>query len=183
MQVINFEESAVTTLRRRVGEIEEINETLIAFARGHAGAVGAIHEAVLAIIPATDAEELATIITRRWPALLSVDTVAFAWTHGAAASHADGDGLRPIESRLLTRMMAETGPVELRAVARGHALFGAAAAAIRSEAVIRLSWHSGEGLIVLGQTETAPLEGRHGARLLRFLGQTISRTMERWPVR
>src|SRR4051812_13067710 len=42
MQRIDFEVSAVATLRKRVTEVEEINEDLIAFARGHAGAVSSI---------------------------------------------------------------------------------------------------------------------------------------------
>ena len=72
-------------------------------------------------------------------------------------------------------------PVEMRSVERGHPLFGAACESIRSEALIRLDSFSGCGLIVLGQTETSAIEGRHGARLLRFLGQAVSHMLERWP--
>ena len=41
--VIPFEERAVAHLRERLGEAQEANEDLIAFARGHSGAVASIH--------------------------------------------------------------------------------------------------------------------------------------------
>jgi hypothetical protein len=51
-QVISFETQGLATLRARVAEVEEANQDLIAFARGHSGAVAAIHEAVLAAVEA-----------------------------------------------------------------------------------------------------------------------------------
>jgi len=183
MQHIDFETSAVASLRKRVSEVEEINEDLIAFARGHAGAVSSIHEAVLAIITADTIEELATIVTCRWPMLLCVDEVAFAWTTGNGAFLANGEGMHRLEPRLVERMTDATRPVMLRGVGRGLPLFGAAAERIQSEALIRLDSFSGSGLIVLGQYEAPAVEGRHGARLLRFLGQSVSHMLERWPAR
>ena len=50
--VIPFEERAVARLRDRLGAAEEANQDLIAFARGHSGAVASIHQAVLAAIGA-----------------------------------------------------------------------------------------------------------------------------------
>jgi len=183
MQRIDFEASAVATLRKRVSEVEEINEDLIAFARGHAGAVSSIHEAVLAAIACDSPSELATIITCRWPMLLRVDEVAFAWGHDGQAFRANRDGMREVEPRLIERMADLMRPVEMRSVERGHPLFGAACESIRSEALIRLDSFSGAGLIILGQNETSAIEGRHGARLLRFLGQAVSHMLERWPAR
>jgi len=181
MQRIDFETSAVATLRKRVSEVEEVNEDLIAFARGHAGAVSSIHEAVLAAIACDTAAELATVITCRWPMLLRVDEVAFAWSHEGGAFRADRDGMREVEPRLIERMADIARPVEMRSVGRGHPLFGAACESIGSEVLIRLDSFSGCGLIVLGQSEAPAIEGRHGARLLRFLGQSVSHMLERWP--
>jgi uncharacterized protein YigA (DUF484 family) len=183
MQKIDFEASAVASLRKRVSEIEEINEDLIAFARGHAGAVSSIHEAVLAAIGAADPGELATIITCQWPFLLRVDEVGFAWASAEQAFLTNGEGRCAVEPRLVERMADLTRPVVLRAVERGHPIFGSAAGRIRSEALIRLDSFSGAGLIALGQTEAPAIEGRHGARLLRFLGQAVSHMLERWHTR
>ena len=181
MQRIDFETSAVATLRKRVSEVEEINEDLIAFARGHAGAVSSIHEAVLAAIACDTPTELAAVITCHWPMLLRVNEVSFAWSREGEAFRANRDGMRAVEPRLIERMADIMRPVEMRSVERGHPLFGAACESIRSEALIRLDSFSGCGLIVLGQTETSAIEGRHGARLLRFLGQAVSHMLERWP--
>jgi uncharacterized protein len=181
MQRIDFETSAVATLRKRVTEVEEINEDLIAYARGHAGAVASIHEAVLAAIACDSREELATIITCHWPMLLRVNEVSFAWAHEGKAFRADRDGIREVEPRLVDRMADMMRPVEMRSVGRGHPLFGAACESIRSEALIRLDSFSGCGVIALGQREDSAIEGRHGARLLRFLGQAVSHMLERWP--
>ena len=49
-KVINFEDRAVARLQARVAAAEEANQDLIAFARGHSGAVASIHEAVLAAL-------------------------------------------------------------------------------------------------------------------------------------
>ena len=48
--VISFENHALANLRARVAAAEEANQDLIAFARGHSGAVASIHEAVLAAV-------------------------------------------------------------------------------------------------------------------------------------
>src|SRR3982750_2415875 len=56
--VIPFEERAVAHLRERLGAVEEANEDLIAFARGHSGAVASIHSAVLAAIEADGVDGL-----------------------------------------------------------------------------------------------------------------------------
>ena len=65
--VIPFEERAVAHLRQRLGAVEEANEDLIAFARGHSGAVASIHEAVLAAIDADSVEALLHVVTQEWP--------------------------------------------------------------------------------------------------------------------
>ena len=75
-RVIQFEDSAVASLRRRVAEVEEAHQDLIAFARGHSGAVSAIHGAVLAAIEAEDLDHLIHIVTQQWPDMLGLDAVA-----------------------------------------------------------------------------------------------------------
>ncbi len=55
-QLIQFEEHAVARLRERLGAAEEANQDLIAFARGHSGAVTSIHAAVLAAMEADSVE-------------------------------------------------------------------------------------------------------------------------------
>jgi hypothetical protein len=74
--VIPFEERALVHLRRRLGAAEEANQDLIAFARGHSGAVTSIHEAVIAAIEAESIEALFHVVTQEWPLILGIDAVA-----------------------------------------------------------------------------------------------------------
>jgi len=183
MQRVDFEAGAVANLRRRVAEVEEINEDLVAFARGHAGAVNAIHSAVLAAIAAADSDELCSVVTIEWPALLKVDQVALAWGCDNQAFRADLIGIAPVEPRLVARLASSMPSVTIRPVEQGHPLFGAFGGKVRSEALIRLGGDRGSGLLALGQDEGASAEGQHGARLLRFLGQALSHMLERCPPR
>jgi uncharacterized protein YigA (DUF484 family) len=180
--VIQFEENALHSLRQRLGAVESANEDLVAFARGHSGAVAAIHEAVLAAIEADSFEALLETITQAWPQILGLDSVALALVVGGEGYRADSRGVEFVAPQLVDKAVAGLGEVELRAVKRGHALFGRDSATIRAEALIRLDpgapWP--HGLLALGQNGEHALDGRHGAALLRFLGRSLAAIIRRW---
>ncbi|MEO7505260.1 MAG: DUF484 family protein [Sphingomicrobium sp.] len=180
--VIHFEERAVASLRQRLGAAESANEDLIAFARGHSGAVSAIHRAVLSAIAADSIEELLGTVTRDWPVILRIDAVAFALVVGEAGYRADAAGIAFIAPQLIDKALAGLGEVELRAVPRGHSLFGNAASDIRAEALIRIDCGEGlpHGLLALGQRDVHDIDAGHGAALLRFLGQSLAAMIARW---
>jgi len=181
-KVINFEDRAVAKLRARVAAAEEANQDLIAFARGHSGAVSAIHGAVLAAIDAENFDHLIHIVTLEWPDILGLDAVALALVAEDSAIRADASGLQHVDRRLVERSIQDIRGVVLRGVGRGHPLFGPAADLIRAEALIRLD-PAGPlpgGLLALGQRRPQGFETRHGSELLVFLGRTVSRMMGRW---
>src|SRR5947209_20014099 len=136
--VIPFEERAVAHLRQRLGAAEEANQDLIAFARGHSGAVACIHEAVLAAIDADGIEGLLHVVTQEWPLILGIDAVAVSLIVGDKGFRADANGVQFVASQLLERTMDGVDGVTLRNVGRGHPLFGPASSLIRSEALIRI---------------------------------------------
>ena len=116
-RVIQFEERAVAHLRQRLGAAEEANADLIAFARGHSGAVSAIHSAVLAALEAENIEGLFHIVTQDWPLILGIDAVALALIIGDRGFRADGNGVELVDPAFLRR----TGPNQLlRAMCRGN---------------------------------------------------------------
>ncbi|WP_253201021.1 DUF484 family protein [Sphingomonas quercus] len=180
--VIDFEKQAVATLRRRVAEVEEANQDLIAFARGHSGAVSSIHAAVLAAIEADGLDHLLHIVTQGWPETLGLDAVSLAVTVGGRGMRADLSGLQFVEPRMIDRAMQGVNGVVLRGVEQGHPLFGPAASLIRAEALITLSATNPAltGLLVLGQRGGQRFETLHGSELLVFLGATLSRMIGRW---
>jgi hypothetical protein len=181
-KVINFEDRAVAKLRARVAAAEEANQDLIAFARGHSGAVASIHEAVLAAIEAEGFDHLIHIVTQEWPQILGLDAVAVALFAGDKGVRADASGLQFVDVRVIQRSLEGLDGVVLRGVGRGHPLFGPACELIRAEALVRLDSEPPlpSGLLALGQREEQGFETRHGSELLMFLGRVLTRSMGRW---
>jgi len=180
--VIDFRDRAVATLRARVAEIEEANQDLIAFARGHSGAVAQIHAAVLAGIEADGLDHLIHVITQDWPDILGVDAVALAVHVGETGLRADSNGLQYVDRRVIARAARGVDGVVLRGVYHGHPLFGPAASLIRAEALVRLDGPAPapRGLLALGQRAEQRFETRHGSELLAFLGATTACMVGRW---
>jgi uncharacterized protein YigA (DUF484 family) len=182
--VIPFKDHALARLRARLGAAEEANQDLIAFARGHSGAVTAIHEAVLAAMEADSVDDLLHVITQEWPLILGIDAVALAVVIGEKAFRADGNGIHEVEPQLLLRSIEQIQGVLMRKVAYGHPLFGPACDLIRAEALIRIECEPPlpVGLIALGQRSELELDARHGSELLLFLGRSLAAIIRRWLV-
>ena len=181
-RVIQFEERAVAQLRSRLGAIEEANQDLIAFARGHSGAVSAIHSAILAALEADSVEDLLHVVTQEWPLILGIDAVALSLIVGEQGFRADCNGVQGVEPQLLRRAIDQVDGVEMRAVERGHPLFGPACDLIRAEALIRIDCEPPlpVGLLALGQRTSQQLDARHGSELLLFLGRSLAAMLRRW---
>jgi uncharacterized protein YigA (DUF484 family) len=180
--VINFEDRALANLRARVAAAEEANQDLIAFARGHSGAVASIHEAVLAAVEAEGFDHLIHIVTQEWPQILGLDAVAVALFVGDMGVRADASGLQFVDPRVIRKSIAGFEGVVLRGTERGHPLFGPACELIRAEALVRLDSEPPlpNGLLALGQRSEQGFETRHGSELLVFLGRVLTRCMGRW---
>jgi uncharacterized protein YigA (DUF484 family) len=180
--VIPFEERAVAQLRERLGVIEEANQDLIAFARGHSGAVASIHGAVLAAIEADSIECLLHVVTQEWPLILRIDAVALSLIVGNRGFRADGSGVQQVEPAILRRAFDRVEGVDMRTVERGHPLFGPACDLIRAEALIRIDCEPPLpcGLLALGQRAELSLDARHGSELLMFLGRSLAAIMRKW---
>jgi hypothetical protein len=180
--VIPFEERAVAHLRQRLGAVEEANQDLIAFARGHSGAVASIHEAVLAAIDADSVEALLHVVTQEWPLILRIDSVALSLIVGSQGFRADGGGVQHVDPMLLRRAIGRVHGVEMHTVERGHPLFGPACDLIRAEALIRIDCEPPLpcGLLALGQRAELTLDARHGSELLMFLGKSLAAMIRKW---
>ncbi len=180
--VIPFEERAVAHLRERLGEAQEANEDLIAFARGHSGAVASIHEAVLAAIDSDGVEGLLHVVTQEWPLILGIDAVALSLIVGDKGFRADGSGVQFVDPAILRRSVDRVAGVEMRKVERGHPLFGPACDLIRAEALIRIECVPPLpcGLLALGQRAELSLDARHGSELLMFLGRSLAAMIAKW---
>jgi uncharacterized protein len=179
--VIPFEERAVAHLRQRLGAAEEANQDLIAFARGHSGAVSSIHAAALAAMDADGVDALLHIVTQEWPLILGIDAVAVALIVGGRGFRADGNGVRLVEPALLERQIARVDGVDMRSVGRGNPMFGPACDLIRAEALVHIDAEPPfpTGLLALGQRAELSLDTGHGSELLMFLGRTLGTMLRR----
>lgn len=181
-QVIHFEERAVARLRERLGVIQEANDDLIAFARGHSDAVASINSAVLAAVEAPSIDALLQVVTEQWPTVLGIDAVAIALLVGTRAFRADTNGVERVEAAFVKRMLTGVSTVEVRSVECGHPLFGSPASErIRAEALIRIDSPAPYpcGLLALGQEAELAGHSRHGSELLLFLGRIVAATFRR----
>ena len=183
-RVIQFEERAVAHLRERLGAAEEANQDLIAFARGHSGAVASIHEAVIAAMDTDSVDALLHVVTQEWPLILRIDAVALSLIVGDQGFRADCNGVHRVERQLLMRSIDQVDGVAMRAVSHGHPLFGPACELIRAEALIRIECGPPlpVGLLALGQRSEQDLDARHGSELLMFLGRSLAAIIRRWLV-
>jgi uncharacterized protein YigA (DUF484 family) len=181
-KVIQFEERAVAHLRERLGAVEEANQDLIAFARGHSGAVTSIHSAVIAAMEADGVDALLHVITQEWPLILRIDAVALALIVGEEGFRADGNGVQAVEPQLLERLLGRVEAVDMRTVERGHPMFGPACDLIRAQALIRIDCEPPlpRGVLALGQRAELSLDARHGSELLMFLGRSVAAMIRRW---
>jgi hypothetical protein len=172
----------VAHLRQRLGAVEEANQDLIAFARGHSGAVSSIHAAVLAAIDAESIESLLHVVTQEWPLILGIDSVALSLIVGKRGFRADGGGVQHVDPALLHRAIDRVQGVEMRTVKRGHPLFGPACDLIRAEALVRIDCEPPLpcGLLALGQRAELTLDARHGSELLMFLGKSLAAMIRKW---
>lgn len=181
-QVVDLEAWGLARLRARVAEVEEANQDLIDFARGHSGAVSAIHAAALAAMDAEGFDHLVHVVTQDWTQILGVDAVALALVAHDRAVRADANGLEFVDAPMLGRSLDGITGVTLRAVERGHPLFGPACDLIRAEALVPVACDPPlpSGLLALGQRSAPSFEGPHGSELLLFLGRVLARSMGRW---
>ncbi|MCL6728496.1 DUF484 domain-containing protein [Sphingomonas hankyongi] len=171
----------MASLRARLGAAEEANQDLIAFARGHSGAVASIHEAALAAMDAEGIERLFHVVTQEWPLILGIDAVALSLIVGGKGFRADGSGVQMVDPIILRRLSENVSAVEMRSVENGHPLFGPARELIRAEALIRIECEPPLpcGLLVLGQRAELQLDARHGSELLMFLGRSLAAMIRR----
>ena len=180
-RVVSFEDHALARLRDRLGLAETARADLLAFARGHSEAVATIHQAVLHTLLADSFETMLDIVVRDWPALLEVDLAVLALVVGDDGFLVGRDGISHLDPTIVDRS-ASLDCAVTRSVERGHALFGADAPGVRTEALVRVAAGEGlpRGLLLLGQCSAVDPGSIHGAQLLEFLGHFLAAMMQQW---
>ena len=179
-KLVSFEQHTIARLRAA----ESARNDLLAFARGHSEAVASIHRAVIQALYAADFESMCRGVVAEWPRLLGVDCAVLALKVGKEGFRIDRDGIAHLDAVICQRAGRGMDGAIMRTVERGHALFGADASIIRSEALIPIGGGDGfpNGLLLLGLCSDVDPGASHGAQLLEFLGEALAAMMRRWMI-
>ena len=127
-------------------------------------------------------DELFDAVTIKWPAILGIDHIVLALVADGQGFTVHNGRIEQVEARLIDRAIHRSEPISMASVPWGQALFGRLAPGVRSEALILLPAEAPYpyGMLLLGAEEAASLDGRHGAQLLGFLGDSLGAMLRRW---
>lgn len=186
-KVTDLRGAMVVRLETRLSRLEETHRSVVAAAYENMSGAEQIHRAALAALTPTRFTDFLAALQDEIPAILGVEALrlclegeAGARSEGALVALAPGSVDRYMQ---LDRPGAEPAAA-LRAThpADCAEIFGEAAAAIRSEAAVRLDFGKGArpGMLVFGSTDARRFAPEQGADLILFFGGVIERAVRRW---
>ena len=188
-QVTDLRGAMVARLETRLSRLEETHRSVVAAAYENISGADQIHRAVLAALEPVRFSDLLKALETEIPGILGVDLIRLCL---------EGDGPTGIEGALVALAPGEVDgylalgrpdaapltalrPADAHA---GRAVFGARAAAIGSEAAVRLDFGPGArpGMLVFGAEDPERFTPEQGADLVRFFGGVMQRAIRRWVV-
>lgn len=194
-QVVDLQRFMVDRLRNDIDAAHSRTAALIDTSRENLVGQRRIHEAVLAMLGATDIDQFIDIVTTDFAVVLDVDVVAIALEmeipglstelsqHVAVLDPGMVEQIFPSGSDALLRDADQ--PASDRA-----AIYGGGAGLIDSDAVLRLRVGPLEddapainGLMAFGAREPDKFSPDQGAELLLFLARALERTLTLWLLR
>lgn len=188
--IVDLRGLAMDKLENRLEKLEETHRSVIAAAYENLAGTNQIHRAILELLDPVTFEEFLDALGGKVAAALKVDCVALVLeSEHAAPKMPINPILRITEPEFVAgyisggRNATATRPVVLRQVQPDNgALYGAAAAWIGSEAVMRLDFGPRRlpGMLLLGAEDPHHFKPIHGTDLLSFFAAVFQRSMRRW---
>lgn len=194
--VVDLRAMAMARLEARLARLEETHRAVIAAAYENLSAATQVQRAVLRLLEETGFEGFLDALGGDVAAILRVRSVRLVLE--SAQAGAEDPSLRRVADRLAVvpaggvaaaMSAGRSAPVRRQIVLRhcaggplAEALHGACAAAIRSEALMRLDLGEGRlpGLLVLGSEDGQQFRPGQGTDLLAFFAGDFERAMRRW---
>lgn len=180
--VIDFQRYMVKRLQGHVRDLDDFQSRLVEATRSNFTNQIRVHSAVLMLLEASSAEELAQLITSDWTELLGVDVISIAFEESTAGS-AKIRGIGQLPDGWIEANMAEENALILRGdIIGADEIFGRAAPLVRAEALVRLNGRAGtpQGLLAFGSREAESFYPGQGTELLKFVGQVVERMFAPW---
>lgn len=193
-KVVDLRGALVTRLEARLDRLETTHRSVIAAAYENLAGTTQIQKAVLLLLAQSRFVDFLRALTLETPDMVAVDCARLCIETDEAAPgpltglDADlGDCLVILPPGGVDAYFAldRGGPgrrISLRPAApEAEAVFGDAASAIRSEALVRLDLGDGrQGLMVFGAEDARRFGPEHGGDLLEFFGGVVERAIRRW---
>jgi uncharacterized protein YigA (DUF484 family) len=193
--VVDLRGVLVDRLEERLDRLEDTHREVLAAAYDNVAGMNQVHRACLALLEPADLAGFLRVLSREVPPTLGVEMIRL----GLEAPDAPaGSGLGPdgpyraiavalpaggIDGYLTQGRGLGARRVTLRqGAAASPELYGQAAGAIRSEALLKLDLGRGRaaGLLAFGATDPERFDPEQGTDLLGFLAGVVERSLRRW---
>lgn len=179
--VVDLRDYVVERLRREVEELKASAKALITTTRSNMSTQERTLQAALAVLAAGGMDALARVITDELPVVLQVDVVTFAFEPGLPKPAALF--VQELPAGSIDALMGARVTARLRETVDGEQpLYGAAAALVASDALVRLEPAHGmpQGVLALGTRTEGSFHPQQGTELLGFLARVVEHAVERW---
>ena len=180
--VLDMQHFMVERLQRDVARLKTLQGELIKVGQSNLSSQAQIHSAVLALLEARTFEHLIEIIAKDFVRHLEVDAVGIAIEAAVPTSSKRARGVRVIETGTVERLIGKREIVLRDEVEAEGLLYGRAANAIRSDALLRLGLGplAPHGLLALGSRIPCRFHAGQGTELLCFLARVVARSIKTW---
>ena len=182
--VLDFQHFMLERLRRDFARLQDERKDLIATSRGNLQSQCRVHKAVLAMMRAASFEHLLQIVTTDLAVLIDVDVITLGVESSATSTaRLPLPGIHLLRSGTVDKLLGPNRDVLLCTDIHGDAaLFGEAAALVRSQALLRLFFSPSApvGLMCIGTRRADTFQPGLGTELLSFLARTLEITIAQW---
>ncbi len=181
--VVDMQHYLIDRLRRELTDLRQTQDTTIAAARANLQSQQRVHGAVLELMNATSFEQFVETITTDLALRLELDAVSLCIENTRPNPSRTKSGVRLLALGSVDALLGRTKPFALRpAIAAERALYGPAAALVKSDALLRLSIseEAPVGVLALGSRDPGHFRQGQGTELLVFLAKTIESTARAW---
>jgi len=176
-RVSDFMSAMIERLRRELERTQAAGQEIVAISRANQANQGRVHSAVLSIMQATDRAALRDIVAMELPVLLGLDAVAICAEDGPGLAEPKRHGLHLLPAGAIERLIPPGRESTLRPeLTDGPAIYGEAAALVKSDALVRLAPTAGPTPMMLacGSRTPGTFQPGQGTELLSFLAGAVA---------
>ena len=181
--VVDLQHYLIERLRRDLAEMRQTHDSTVTSARGNLQSQQRVHGAVIELMNAPSFEHFVEAITTDLALKLDVDVVSLCVESSRPNQPRTKSGVRFLALGSVDALLGAGTEIALRpAIAAERALYGPAAALVKSDALLRLAIgaEAPMGVVAIGSREPGHFRAGQGTELLLFLARTIGSTARAW---